>query len=42
MTVANNPPTGLEFQIKDTELYAPVVTLSKENDKIIRAIKIRI
>ena len=32
MTLANNPPTGLEFQIKDTELYAPVVTLSKEND----------
>ena len=32
MTLANNPPTGLEFEIKDTELYAPVVTLSKEND----------
>ena len=32
MTVANNPPTGLEFQIKDTKLSAPVVTLSKEND----------
>ena len=32
MTVANNPPTGLEFQIKDTKLYVPVVTLSKEND----------
>ena len=30
MTVANNPPTGLEFQI--TKLYNPVVTLSKEND----------
>ena len=27
------PPTGLEFQIKDTKLYVPVVTLSKENDK---------
>ena len=25
-------PTGLEFQIKDTNLYVPVVTLSKEND----------
>ena len=32
MTVANNPPTGLEFQITDTKLYVPVVTLSKEND----------
>ena len=26
------PPTGLIFQIKDTILYVPVVTLSKEND----------
>ena len=26
-------PTGLEFQIADTKLYVPVVTLSKENDK---------
>ena len=26
-------PTGLEFQITDTKLYVPVVTLSKENDK---------
>ena len=25
-------PTGLEFQIKDTKLYVPVDTLSKEND----------
>ena len=32
MTVANNPPNGLEFQITDTKLYFPVVTLSKEND----------
>ena len=24
-------PTGLEFQITDTALYIPVVTLSKEN-----------
>ena len=37
MTVnaAANPaiaaPTGLEFQIKDTKLYVPVVTLSKKN-----------
>ena len=32
----NNPaivaPTGLEFQITDTKLYVPVVTLSKENN----------
>ena len=33
MTVANNPPTGLEFQITDTKLYVPAVTLAKENDK---------
>ena len=26
-------PTGLEFQISDTKLYIPVVTMSKENDK---------
>ena len=26
-------PTGLEFQITDTKLYVPVITLSKENDK---------
>ena len=26
------PSTGLEFQIKDTKLYVPVVTISKEND----------
>ena len=32
MTVANNPPTGLKFQITDTKLYVLVVTLSKEND----------
>ena len=34
----NNPPaivapSGLEFQITDTKLHVPVVTLSKENDK---------
>ena len=33
MTAANNPPTGLEFQVTDTKLYVPVVTLPKENDK---------
>ena len=27
------PPRGLEFKITDTKLYAPVVTLSKENDE---------
>ena len=32
-TAANNPPTRLEFQTKDTKLYVPVVTLSTENDK---------
>ena len=26
-------PTGLEFQITDTKLYVPVVTLSKGNEK---------
>ena len=26
-------PTELEFQITDTKLHVPVVTLSKENDK---------
>ena len=30
MTVVNNPPIGLEFQLKDTKLYVPVVTLSKK------------
>ena len=40
MTVANNPPTRLEFQIKDTKLYVPVVTLSKENDiKLLEQLK---
>ena len=32
MIVANNPPTEVKFQITDTKLYVPVVTLSKEND----------
>ena len=41
----NNPPaivapTGLEFQITDTKLYVPVVTLSKENDiKLLEKLK---
>ena len=35
-------PTGLEFKITDTKLYVPVVSLSKENDKTFRTIKIRI
>ena len=40
MTTANNPPTGLEFQIKDTKLYVPVVTLSKENNtKLLEKLK---
>ena len=30
---ANNPPTGLGSQIKDTNLHVPVVSLSKENVK---------
>ena len=40
MAAANNPPTGLEFQITDTKLYVPVVTLSKENDiKLLEQLK---
>ena len=40
---ANNPPTGLDFQLTGTKLFVPVVTLSKENDKKnFRAINIRI
>ena len=37
----NDPPaTGLEFQITDTKLYVPVVTLSKENDiKLLEQLK---
>ena len=35
------PPRGLEFQIKDTKLYVPVVTLSKENDtKLLEQLKL--
>ena len=34
------PRTGLEFQITDTKLYVPVVTLSKENDiKLLEQLK---
>ena len=34
------PPIGLEFQIKETKLYVPVVTLSKENDiKLLEQLK---
>ena len=41
---ATNPaivaPTGLEFQITDTELYVPLVTLSNENDtKLLEQLK---
>ena len=33
-------PLGLEFQITDTKLYVPVVTLSKENDtKLLEQLK---
>ena len=40
MTVANNPSTGLEFQITGTKLYVPVVNLSKENDiKLLEKLK---
>ena len=40
MIAAINPPTGLEFQITDTKLYVPVVTLSKENDiKLLEKLK---
>ena len=40
MTVANNPSNGLEFQITDTKLYVPVVTLSNETDiKLLEKLK---
>ena len=39
--IASNPPTGLEFQIKDTKLYVPVITLSKENEiKLLEQLKL--
>ena len=41
MTVANNPPTGLEFKIKDTKLFVSVITLSKENHiKLLEQLKL--
>ena len=37
IVITNTPrdtsPTNVTFQITDTKLYAPVVTLSTENDK---------
>ena len=36
------PPVVLTFETTDTKLYVPVVTLSKENDKIFKSVKIRI
>ena len=44
MTVNANPaivaPTELKFEITDTKLYVPVVTLSKENDiKLLKKLK---
>ena len=42
-TSAINNPTNATFQITDTKLYAPVVTLSTENDKkTLRTVKKRI
>ena len=39
--LANVTPTGLKFQITDTKLYVPVVTLSKENDiKLLEQLKL--
>ena len=36
-------PTRLEFKIRDTKLYIPVVTLSRENDtKLLKKLKTRI
>ena len=35
-------PSGATFKIKDTKLYVPVVTLSKENDiKLLEQLKTR-
>ena len=44
MTTRDNPaivaPSGATFKIKDTTLYVPVVTLSKENDtKLLEQLK---
>ena len=35
-------PPGAAFKVKETKLYVPVVTLSKENDIKLRKIKTRI
>ena len=35
-------PPGAAFKVKETKLYVPVVTLSKENDIKLRTIKNRI
>ena len=32
-------PTGLEFQITDTKLYVPVVTLSTKDDNFLEQLK---
>ena len=32
MTPTNHPPKELSFEVINTKLYVPVVTLSKEND----------
>ena len=42
MAAANNLPTELEFQVTDTKLYVPVVSLSKEWQETFRTITIRI
>ena len=40
MTPANHPPRELSFKIRDTKLYVPVVSLSKENDiKLLEQLK---
>ena len=40
MTPGNHPPGELSFKITDTKLFAPVVTLSKENDiKLLEQLK---
>ena len=37
---ATVPPTEITFEITDTNLYVPVVTLSKENDtKLLEQLK---
>ena len=34
-TKRDTSPTNATFQITDTKLYVPVVTLSTENDKLL-------